>query len=74
VRIPRAQHAPPSLDQERVRQQNEECRGSNPLPTELNVRESRLDLVPLGGERAGGKEKHYRGEAPLRDLEKPTTR
>ncbi len=69
MRIPRAEHATPSVDQERVAKQDKNRSRAYPLPAELYVGDSRLDFIPLSGKRTGREQKYQSGEAPLREPE-----
>ena len=67
--VPRAEHTPPSFDQKRIGDQNQNRCGSYPLPAELEVGDPRLDFIPLSGKRTGREKKYQSGEAPLREPE-----
>lgn len=69
MRIPRAEYATPSLDQQRVGDQDKNRSSANPLPAELDVGDSRLDFIPLSSKRTGREQEYQSGEAPLREPE-----
>jgi hypothetical protein len=69
VRIPRAHHSTPPLDEQRETEKHHNGCRAYPLPPELHVQETRFNLVPLGRQRSRREKENCRGEEPLRQLE-----